>query len=238
MLLLRTHSTNGPVSWAGTWLYMSFHPTASAAGLRAETFANARSASSLHACHLKDFHCCTLARWVGSMLSECSGPAAGVQMLFWVPRRSIVHPEPLLCVVNTRKGRGADRRLGGRARVVSTPSEVGERAYDTDEHHRYAQNIRAARELQVGCNSAGGTKIPVLLFAVKPIACTRALKGPGQAKLVYITHHTVNHTVGLNTLTVCLQASSVDLLVEFSTASSLIAHWLSCGWAVAPLGAG
>ena len=170
--------------------------------------------------------------------SKYESPSAPIESANKSYGRFTNHPEPLLCVVNTRKGRGADRRLGGRARVVSTPSEVGERAYDTDEHHRYAQNIRAARELQVGCNSAGGTKIPVLLFAVKPIACTRALKGPGQAKLVYITHHTVNHTVGLNTLTVCLQASSVDLLVEFSTASSLIAHWLSCGWAVAPLGAG
>ena len=42
---------------------------------------------------------------------------------------------------------------------------------------------------------------------------------------MYITRH----TVGLNTLTVCLQASSVDLLVEFSAGSSLIGPAVGCG---------
>ena len=42
---------------------------------------------------------------------------------------------------------------------------------------------------------------------------------------MYITRN----TVGLNTLTVCLQASSVDLLVEFSAGSSLIGPAVGCG---------
>lgn len=80
---------------------MSFHPTACAAGLLATTFANARSASSLHDAHLKAGQCSWLARWVGSMLSFM----VGMPMPSWVPSRSIVQLEPLLCVVNTMKRR-------------------------------------------------------------------------------------------------------------------------------------
>ena len=117
---------------------------------------------------------------------------------------------------------------------------MGERACDTDEHQRYAQNIHV---LRVSCRLVAtsgleGGKFQCASVCRETNCMHPGSKRTGQAKLVYITHHTVNHTVGLNTLTVCLQASSVDLLVEFSTASSLIAHWLSCGWAVAPLGAG
>ena len=49
--------------------------------------------------------------------------------------------------------------------------------------------------------------------------------------LVFISIYITRRTVSLNTLTVCLQASSVDLLVEFSAASapSLAQVWLGCG---------